>query len=661
MKGIFGKLFGREPTLGNNSEPPPRVVSPHPQQSLTPFEAGDTIRDRWDVHRVMQGGMGIVYVVYDRKWREALAAKTFQQSVFAAGSDIKARFENEATAWVNLDLHPNIAEARFLEVINGQPFLFLEYVAGGDLSQWIGTPRLLNDLPQVLQFGVQFCDGMRHVTAKGIKAHRDIKPQNCLVTQDGVLKITDFGLAKVWEDANETIQKLGAVGSENLGMSQTGSAAGTCTHMAPEQFRDSKHVDVRSDIYSFGVMLFQMVCGELPFVGCTVEEFGMLHTRTSPPIQKIANQRIRKVIERCLRKSPEDRYSTFDDLRDVLASVYKAETGIRVSDPVMGDSLTAFHLVNKGKSLGDLGRSEDSLTCFDKAIALNSSLPEAWLNKGATLSEIGREAGALACFDRALELNPTLAVAWINKAHLLLNLGKLQEALPSLQKATELNPRDPFVWYHMGCSLGKMQRHAEAISAYENVVQLDPQNKEAWFNMGHSIGYLGRHQDVVKCCDLALKIHPNFASLWILKGLGFLSMEQFRDALDCFREADKLGDTSAAGHMSRCRMAQAEWHFSLGSRYQQEGNNSLANACYEKGLVLDPSKTVIWVNNGAALVALERASEAIACFDQAISLDPRDSSAWNNKGMALMLLGQREEGAACLLKAMQFRKERESQ
>ncbi len=156
----------------------------------------------------MQGGMGIVYVVYDRKWREAFAAKTFQQSVFAASPVIKTRFENEATAWVNLDLHPNIAEARFLDVIDGQPFLFLEYVAGGDLSAWIGTPRLINDLPQVLRFGIQFCDGMQHIASNGIKAHRDIKPQNCLVTQDAVLKITDFGLAKVWDDAGEVIAKL---------------------------------------------------------------------------------------------------------------------------------------------------------------------------------------------------------------------------------------------------------------------------------------------------------------------------------------------------------------------------------------------------------------------------------------------------------------------
>jgi tetratricopeptide (TPR) repeat protein len=210
-------------------------------------------------------------------------------------------------------------------------------------------------------------------------------------------------------------------------------------------------------------------------------------------------------------------------------------------------------------------------------------------------------------------------------------------------------------WFDKAVDLAKSGRHAEAVSCYESSLGLNPNYAPAWFNMAHSIGLLGRHQDVVKCCDRALKIHPNFSPLWILKGLGFLSIEQFHDAMACFQESDRLGDTSAAGHMARCRMAQAEWYFRLGSRYQQEGNHTQANACYEKGLALDPSKTVIWVNKGAALLALERAAEAVACFDRAISLDPRDSSAWNNKGMALVSLGQREDGLACITEAYRLR------
>src|SRR6185295_12635979 len=188
--------------------------------------------------------MGIVYVVYDHEWREALAAKTFQDEIFARSPAIAHRFTQEALIWINLDVHQNIAHARFVHTIEGKPYLFLEYVSGGDLGDWIGTPRLTEDLPQVLRFAIHFCDGMTHALAKGIQAHRDIKPQNCLITQDGTLKVTDFGLAKVFNDVSLSDIESLDIESLSLGLTRTGMAAGTPTHMAPEQFGDAKRVDV---------------------------------------------------------------------------------------------------------------------------------------------------------------------------------------------------------------------------------------------------------------------------------------------------------------------------------------------------------------------------------------------------------------------------------
>ena len=258
--------------------------------------------------------MGIVYIVYDHEHHDAYAAKTFQDEAFTRNPATADRFTQEALAWINLDVHQNVTQACFVKNIERKPFLFLEYVSGGNLSRWIGTPRLSEDLPQVIRFAIQICDGMTHALSKGIKAHRDIKPQNCLITEDGTLKVTDFGLAKVFDDASvadlgsgETVgeektpgglsgslsgRQLGSEASAQLtpnvpglsiGLSRSGAAAGTCTHMAPEQFDDAKHVDVRADIYSFGVMLFQMVTGRLPFVGRTWQDFERLHKTQPPP------------------------------------------------------------------------------------------------------------------------------------------------------------------------------------------------------------------------------------------------------------------------------------------------------------------------------------------------------------------------------------------
>ena len=178
----------------------------------------DGSQKRWEIGKILGGGMGRVYIVYDHEWRDALAAKTFQDELFQRNPMVAERFTQEALAWTNLDRHENIAEARWVENIQGKPFLFLEYVSGGDLSDWIGTPRLSEDLPQVLRFAVQFCDGMSHALLKGIQAHRDIKPANCLITEGHTLKVTDFGLAKVFDEA----RPLGGAGREV----EAGNAAG---------------------------------------------------------------------------------------------------------------------------------------------------------------------------------------------------------------------------------------------------------------------------------------------------------------------------------------------------------------------------------------------------------------------------------------------------
>src|SRR5438094_5848650 len=292
----------------------------------------------------MKDRMRMLYNVYGHEHQMPYAAKTFCDERLADNSDVATDFTKEALTWVNLDAHENVTRAEFVQTIQGKPFLFLEYVSGGDLKSWIGTPRLTEDLAQVLRFAIQFCDGMNHAVAKGIKVHRDIKPRNCLITEDHTLKVTDFGLAKAFDDAkpagakNESAAQK--VQDSSIGQTRTGTGAGTCTHMAPEQFDDVKQVAGRADIYSFGVVLFEMITGKLPFAGETWEEFKQQHQTQAPlPLPSSVPLLLIAVVNTCLSKNPWNRFADFSALRQPLAEIYEELTATRAPWPVVGAKL----------------------------------------------------------------------------------------------------------------------------------------------------------------------------------------------------------------------------------------------------------------------------------------------------------------------------------
>ena len=149
------------------------------------FEVGDWIGGRFQIFDVHEGGMSLVYVVNDQMngpGPKVVALKTLRGELLRSRVRI-SRFATECRLWVQLGEHPNIVRAHSVEVFDGRPYVVLELIQGGDLNRWIGTPRL--DLGEPLRFGYQFCLGMEHALRQGLHCHRDIKPGNLMVTEDG--------------------------------------------------------------------------------------------------------------------------------------------------------------------------------------------------------------------------------------------------------------------------------------------------------------------------------------------------------------------------------------------------------------------------------------------------------------------------------------------
>jgi serine/threonine protein kinase len=208
-----------------------------------------------------------VYIV-DGPNGSQLAFKTFNTRYLWSDED-RARFEREAATWVRLDPHPNVVTARKIEKIEGLPCLVMDYIDGGDLGFLLDTNRLT--IAGALKCALQICDGMRHASDQLGLVHRDLKPSNCMVSRDGRIKVTDFGLALAMRESQE--QSLALTGAPDPVRVLYTTVAGTPVYMAPEQYMVGARLGPWTDVYAFGVLLYEMLTGEVPPPGGKAKRF----------------------------------------------------------------------------------------------------------------------------------------------------------------------------------------------------------------------------------------------------------------------------------------------------------------------------------------------------------------------------------------------------
>ncbi|MGI9066917.1 MAG: serine/threonine protein kinase [Pyrinomonadaceae bacterium] len=258
--------------FGGSTQLSPTVASHRLSAKHAPYKVGDLIGDNYHVRDILgEGGFGIVYLVYSDEQNSLFALKTFLDD-YLEDIQTRARFQTEAQIWITLEYHPNLVHAYFVDEIAGQLFVAMEYVPKNEngwnsLSDYLAFT--VPDLETTLRWSIQFCHGMEHAYLKGIQSHRDIKPANILITPDETIKISDFGISSL-----QRAKYAGPFRFDNKSrhlresLTEEGVCFGTPAYMSPEQFIESSACDERSDIYSFGVVLYQMIAaGKLPFEG----------------------------------------------------------------------------------------------------------------------------------------------------------------------------------------------------------------------------------------------------------------------------------------------------------------------------------------------------------------------------------------------------------
>jgi serine/threonine protein kinase/predicted TPR repeat methyltransferase len=520
------------------------------------YKKGDVIGGKYEVYGVLgRGGFGIVYLVYSRETGGVYALKTFRDELLS-DAQTRDRFHKEASVWVDLERHPYLVRANVVYEIAGRLFIAMEYIAPDEhgLNTLEGYLRQRPpDLAQSLRWGIQFCHGMEHAYSRGIRCHRDIKPANIMIGSDKAVRITDFGLAGVLGPTQAmagvrlSIQK-GVVGLS--GQTMEGTGFGTPTHMPPEQFTDAASCDERSDIYSFGVVLFQMVSsGRLPFLAPLPTEVAasemtrfwreMHRLHATAPVPRLDSP-LFPMIRRCMEKDPGKRYQSFKELREDLEPLLRRQTGEVVRIPELL-TLNAWEWHNKGNNLAILGRHEEAVRCYDRALELEVHNAGTWSDKGVSLRRLGRLEEAIDCHEEALEQDAHDVGAWVNKSACLIDLGRREEADSCYNKALKLDPRNAGAWSDRGGNLSNLGRHEEAIRCHDRALELDQQDAGAWVNRGRCLGYLGRSEEAIHCYDKAIELAPLLAAAWSNKGYALVSLGRHEEAVHCYDKALELG------------------------------------------------------------------------------------------------------------------------
>jgi len=359
-------------------------------RELTEWKVGDVFENLYEVRDIKYGGMGAVYVVRHMRWNTMMAVKSLYDRLREKEED-RALFLKEAETWIDIGFHPNIAACYYVRNVRGSPRIFIEYANGGALHEYLAQRRRTGwDL--LIDLMVQTADGLAHAHAKGL-VHRDVKPANCMLTKGGVLKVTDFGLTKRRGRDKLPEGKLTTAVTDLFipeGESVTAAGMGTPAYMAPEMWMADSDVGPPADIYAFGVMYFEMCCGRKPFVvkrGDRPNKLALAHLKKTPPrptsIRKNMPKEIEDIILKCLRKDPNDRYSSFLDVREDLTVAY--ERVFRSSftrerpDEV---KLLSDALNNRAVSLMDLNHQDEAGMALKRAVESDPHHPEAGYNLG---------------------------------------------------------------------------------------------------------------------------------------------------------------------------------------------------------------------------------------------------------------------------------------
>jgi tetratricopeptide (TPR) repeat protein len=534
------------------------------------YAVGDVINCFFRVESILGGGMGVVYIcrVLPEETAEPIrvAVKSFPKDLYW-GSGAAERFALEAQLWISLLPHPCIVRAETVMRLGGIFHLWLEYVEGGNLrSRLRGTPI---EETETLRMALEFCEGMRFLFETAGVIHRDIKPENILLTRSGRIRITDFGIAKSLSGA--ALPREGRIGHEAVASEvNTGDQIlGTPAYMSPEQFAAAHTLSPASDVYSFGIVLYEMITGHRPLNASSVAEWYGRHLfgqALSPSAVGNTPAALSAIVLKCLEKKPEKRFRDFVDLGAALEEYCHAtrRAGLAPPKPSVQEleaRMSPMLWFRRACALDVMGRHDDAFACFQRSLVVTPAPLGANAAYGGALARRGRHSEALAFYEKEAAQHPAgisftqLATAyldvarpndalaasrksvtvdgpvigedtlvrWREHAKLARKVGAQADYKNAIERIKELLSRDPFddVTAVISTTIEfiRLDDWAAATTFHIMSIERFPQEAMSWYNFGVSLHKAGDHENAVDAYSRALNLDPHLPWALLARGL----------------------------------------------------------------------------------------------------------------------------------------------
>src|SRR5579863_643028 len=625
---------------------------------------GSDFGPRYRIEKLLgQGGMGRVYKAYDKELDRTVAIKVVRQGMMGE-SDALKRFKQELLLASKIS-HKNILRIHDMGTVGDTRFITMAFVEGQDLYQILrDNPKM--PLERALKFARALAEALAAAHAEGV-VHRDLKPQNILVDKDDQIYVSDFGLAKSFEE--------GAVG-----MTKTGAFMGTPRYMSPEQV-EGKPVDQRSDLYAYGLILYEMLAGDVPFTGESTLKVMYQRIQETPKSPKLANPSLPnwlvRITMRCLERDPEKRYqSAYEILADLQGS--KSASGsrsVQIQLPEFAERKWVWYVAGAVallilvfaippvrhlipglgvKSSGGSGISGIPSLTEGKFVAI---LPFKILGDDQSLGYVAEglnEALSAKLFQvKDLRLSSDTAVATVSDkdplektarklgANLIVQ-GMIQGGADNSKMSIIVNLIDvpdgkkllsqQFSGVAKDLLTIEDQISAQLVSALDikltneekaRTAERPTDNVEAydlylrgWQALKGPKG-VQSNEAAIDYFEQSVKKDPGFALAYT--GLADASMTMYKAKKDNFWAEKALG---AAQRAERLKDNLPEVHFSLGVIYLRTGKTSQAFAELKRGLELAPNSDEGYARLGSAFLESGEKNQAIAAYKKAVEINP---------------------------------------